>query len=136
VRYYLDATVYKRLRGDFVENHALEQWLANNEAELVTSILSKWEVCELYAMMDRPERTGSRALVATVPEVPITGKALEIGSYAVAAMGPYAALHVGIAAASPEVSVIVTYDPEVASASRLYGLTVLSPGRADEWYVS
>jgi hypothetical protein len=49
---------------------------------------------------------------------------------------PYAALHVGIAAAHEDISAVVTYNHDVATASRLYGLDVVSPGWDPNWYVA
>jgi hypothetical protein len=121
--------------GAAQESETLRAWLTAHEAELVTSILSRWEAGQELAGMDRERRMRVYDLLRGLPEIPISGRALEIGSYAVAAVLPYSALHVGLAAAEDSVSVMVTYSAEVASAARLYGLRVVSPGRDPGWYL-
>jgi hypothetical protein len=135
VRYYLDGTVFVHAVGEQVESDALRTWLQQHEAELVTSILARWEAGQELAGMDRSVRMRQYDLLGGLPEIPISGRALEIGSYAASAVSAYAALHVGLAAAEESVTVMVTYSPEVASAARLYGLRVVSPGREPGWYL-
>jgi hypothetical protein len=136
VRYYFDGTVLVHAVGDSPECDVLREWLAEHAKELVTSILARWEAGEELGGMDRGHRMRIYDQLGGVPEIPISGRSLEIGSYAVAAVAPYAALHVGLAAAEEAVSVMVTYSPQVASASRLYGLRVVSPGREPGWYMT
>lgn len=136
MRYYLDGTVFTRLLGDFPETPVLRDWIVAHGRDLVTSILSRWEAVEEIAMGGQGQRAQARELLGSVTEIPISGKALEVGSYAVAAVNAHTALHVGIAAADQAINVVVTYDNEVATASRLYGLDVHTPGRANDWYVS
>jgi hypothetical protein len=135
VRYYLDGTAIVHAVSDSPEGEALRPWLDEHNQELVTSILSRWEAGEEVVGMDRGHRMRIYDQLGGIPEIPISGRALEIGSYAVAAVSPYSALHVGLAAAEEGVSVMVTYNAEVASAARLYGLRVVSPGRESGWYL-
>jgi len=136
VRYYLDGTVYQRLVEQHPETGTLRDWIAASKPELATSALARWEVAEQMAFADHARRIQIADALAGVRDCAITGRALEIGSFAVAALSPYAALHVGIAAADEEISVIVTYDADIAGAARLHGLDVVTPGRADLWYAS
>jgi hypothetical protein len=135
VRYYLDGTAIVRAVADAEESETLREWLGNHNSELVTSILARWEANEELVTLDRPQRLRIHDQLGGIPEVPVSGRALEVGSYAVAAVSPYAALHVGLAAAEDAITVMVTYSPEVASAARLYGLRVVSPGRQPGWYM-
>jgi len=135
VRYYLDGTVIVRAVGEFPESEELRAWLAGHEKEAVTSVLARWEAGEELLVMDRSHRMRLYDQLGGIPQIPISGRALEIGSYAVAAVSPYSALHVGLAAAEESVSVMLTYSAEVASAARLYGLRVVSPGRDPGWYL-
>jgi hypothetical protein len=135
VRYYLDGTTIVRAAGDSPESDALREWIANHENELVTSILARWEASEDLVSLDRDHRMRIYDQLGGIPEIPVSGRALEVGSYAVAAVSPYAALHVGLAAAEEAITVMITYNPEVASAARLYGLRVISPGRDPGWYL-
>jgi hypothetical protein len=136
VRYYLDGTVIAHLLGDGAEFSDLRDWIVAHEREAVTSVVARWEATEAMAGPAEGHRSQIREFVAGLPQVPVSGKAVEVGSYAVAAVPPYAALHVGIAAAHDEISTVVTYDHDVATASRLYGLDVVSPGWDPEWYVA
>jgi uncharacterized protein with PIN domain len=136
VRYYLDGTVIVRAVGEEPESETLRQWLEGHGADLVTSVLARWEAGEQLIQLERGQRMRLYDQLSAVPQIPISGKALEIGSYAVAGVKPYAALHVGLAAAEESVSVMLTYSPEVASAARLYGLRVITPGREPGWYLS
>ncbi|MDR2381429.1 MAG: PIN domain-containing protein [Bifidobacteriaceae bacterium] len=135
MRYYLDGTTIVRAAGDSPESDALREWIANHENELVTSILARWEASEDLVSLDRDHRMRIYDQLGGIPEIPVSGRALEVGSYAVAAVSPYAALHVGLAAAEEAITVMITYNPEVASAARLYGLRVISPGRDPGWYL-
>ncbi|MDR2348798.1 MAG: hypothetical protein LBD90_09365 [Bifidobacteriaceae bacterium] len=135
MRYYLDGTAIVRAVGDSPESDALRDWIANHEKELVTSILARWEAGEELVGLDHGHRMRIYDQLGGIPEISVSGRALEIGSYAVAAVSPYAALHVGLAAAEEAVTVMITYNSEVASAARLYGLRVVSPGRDPNWYL-
>jgi predicted nucleic acid-binding protein len=135
VRYYLDSSVLLRLLSGGAQDGQLRDWLAAHGPDLVTSVLTRWEVVQPLAMAPHQPRVQVTDLLAAVPDVPISGRALEVGSYAVAAVPPYAALHVGVAAAEDSIGSVVTYDPQVASAARLYGVAVTSPGLPDNWYV-
>jgi hypothetical protein len=135
VRYYIDGSVLERLLADSAEDGRLRDWLAAHGPDLVTSVLSRWEITEPLAMAPHGPRVKVTDLLAALPDVPISGQALEVGSYAVAAVPPYAALHVGIAAADDGIGSVVTYDAQVASAARLYGVAVTTPGLPENWYV-
>jgi uncharacterized protein with PIN domain len=136
VRYYLDGSVIAHILADGEDFGALRDWMVAHEREAVTSVVARWEATEDMAGPAEGRQGQIRDFVAGLPQVPVSGKAVEIGSYAVAAVPPYAALHVGIAAAHEEISVVVTYDHDVATASRLYGLDVVSPGWDPNWYVA
>jgi hypothetical protein len=135
VRYYLDGTAIVQAVGESPESEALREWFDAHESELVTSILSRWEAAEQLALLDHDQRMRIYDQIGGIPEIPVSGRALEIGSYAVSAVSPYAALHVGLAQAEDAITVVITYNAEVASAARLYGLRVVSPGRDSGWYV-
>jgi predicted nucleic acid-binding protein len=135
VRYYLDGTVLAHILADGEEFGALREWMVAHEREAVTSVVARWEATEEIAGPVEGRKAQLREFIAGLPQVPVSGKAVEVGSYAVAAVRPYAALHVGIAAAHEEITVVVTYDHDVATASRLYGLEVVSPGWDSNWYV-
>jgi len=135
VRYYLDGTVIARAVGDQPESEELRGWLGQHSQEVVTSVLARWEAGEELLDLDRTRRMRLYDQLGGIPQIPISGRALEIGSYAVAAVAPFSALHVGLAAAEESVTVMVTYSAEVASAARLYGLRVISPGRDASWYL-
>ncbi|MDR0432813.1 MAG: hypothetical protein LBH48_05855 [Bifidobacteriaceae bacterium] len=136
MRYYLDGTVITHLLADGEEFGALRDWMVAHEREAVTSVVARWEATEEMAGPAHGRRSQIREFVAGLPQVAVSGRAVEVGSYAVAAVRPYAALHVGIAAAHDDISAVVTYDHDVATASRLYGLEVVSPGWEPEWYVA
>ncbi|MDR0626623.1 MAG: PIN domain-containing protein [Bifidobacteriaceae bacterium] len=135
MRYYLDGTAIVQAVGESPESEALREWFDAHESELVTSILSRWEAAEQLALLDHDQRMRIYDQIGGIPEIPVSGRALEIGSYAVSAVSPYAALHVGLAQAEDAITVVITYNAEVASAARLYGLRVVSPGRDSGWYV-
>jgi hypothetical protein len=135
VRYYLDGTAIVRAVVDSPESETLREWLANHDTELVTSVLARWESGEELVGMDHGQRMKVYDQLSGVPEIPVSGRALEAGSYAVTAVSPYAALHVGLAASEEAVTVVITYNAEVASAARVYGLRVISPGREPGWYL-
>jgi hypothetical protein len=135
VRYYLDGTALVHAVVDSPESQALAEWLDNHQEELVTSILARWEAGEELISLDHDSRMRVYDQLGGIPEIPVSGRSLEIGSYAVAAVAPYAALHVGLAAAEEAITVMITYNPEVASAARLYGLRVVTPGRDPGWYL-
>ncbi|MDR1428324.1 MAG: hypothetical protein LBJ08_11320 [Bifidobacteriaceae bacterium] len=135
MRYYLDGSVITHLLGDGAEFADLRDWIVAHERETATSVVARWEATEAMSDPAVGRRSQIRDFVAALPQVPVSGKAVEVGSYAVAAVPPYAALHVGIAAVHDEITAVVTYDQDVATASRLYGLDVLSPGWDPDWYI-
>ena len=47
---------------------------------------------------------------------------------------PFIALHLGAALAHPGVGGVATYDLQLAQASALHGLTVVSPGWPAAWW--
>ena len=135
MRYYLDGTVIALAVGDQPESEELRTWMSQHSREVVTSVLARWEAGEELLELDRTHRMRLHDQLGGIPQIPITGRALEVGAYAVAAVAPFSALHVGLAASDESVSVMVTYSDEVASAARLYGLRVISPGRDPSWYL-
>ncbi|MDR0945246.1 MAG: hypothetical protein LBM66_03675 [Bifidobacteriaceae bacterium] len=136
MRYYLDGTVFQCLLLGAAEAGALTDWLTVHQADVATSVLARWEAAEDVAMTDHSVRAQALAPLRGIQEIQITGRALELGSYAVAAVPAYAALTVGIAASNDQIGGVVTYNPDVASAAEVHGLVVLSPGRARDWYQS
>jgi hypothetical protein len=122
--------------GDYPEGPQLRDWLTAHHGELVTSSLARLETGEQLAELAPERRQAISTLFGTVPEIPISGQSLEVASYVVTVMDPDLALHVGLAASEGSgVAGIVTYNTEVAKGCRLYGLSVISPGRADGWYM-
>ncbi|ACQ78662.1 hypothetical protein Bcav_0398 [Beutenbergia cavernae DSM 12333] len=79
------------------------------------------------------KRAGEDAVVG-VEVLGVSDQALATAAHAASVVDPFRAIDVGIAVTHPDVRVMVSYDPLLCRVSAVYGLDVVTPGRASGWW--
>ncbi|WP_062389058.1 hypothetical protein [Demequina iriomotensis] len=106
--------------------------------ELATTQLGFTELRQAAELYPREQKTKAFDVVemvrGSIPVIRFSEHNVSVSTHAVAVLKPFAALHLGAAVAHPEIHAILTYDAELARASELYELQVLSPGLAPGWH--
>ena len=128
---YLDACAVVKLLRDEQHSAALNTHLADSTAEMISSEITKLEVCRALIRHGLRERTRDKAnrllaRVAKLPMEPVIEYAADVSEPTLRALD---ALHLATAQMlGPAVSEFVTYDKRLAKAAADVGLPVVMPG--------
>lgn len=112
-------------------------WLRFADAhadELVTSPLGLTELRRAAALLGPTARSTAHTVASSIPVVRFFDQSLESAAMASSVVPPFTAIHVGVAAAHPDVDRVATYDVLLARVAVIHGLTVVTPGRPDGWW--
>lgn len=134
MRIYVDGSALCRYLLDTDEAAAWRSWAATREPSLVTSPLA---LTELRRVADRggPQlRAAAHDVAERLEVVRFSDQALERATRVTSVLSPFGALHLGIAVAHPDVTVVATYDARLATVAVLHGLEVVAPGRPEGWW--
>lgn len=133
---YADGSALSRsLTGDR-ESASWMRWADAHAGELVTSPLGLTELRRAADPLGPVAREKARVLADSVTVVRFFDQSLKSAAMATSVLPPFAAIHLGIAVAHPEVGAVATYDALLARVARIYRLEVVSPGREDGWWVA
>lgn len=116
------------------EGIAWRAYVEQPGVRLVTSPLGLTELRQVAAPLGPAAREIARRLADEVEVRRFSDQALKAAAMASSAAPPFTAMHVGLASSDPEVDTVATYDLLLARLAVIYGLAVVSPGRADGWW--
>ncbi len=131
---YADGGALSRAFVDSPESEAWRAFAAAQGERLVTSPLGLTELRRVADPLGHAAREAAHRLAEEVTVLRFSDQAVTEAARASAAAPPFTAMHVGIAAAEHDVSAVATYDLLLARMAAIYGLEVLSPGRAEHWW--
>lgn len=135
---YCDGSALCRFLPDVRYHAEWKEWVGPRLEMITTTKLGLTElrqVAELSPHEDLRKALGVVEVVrANIPVIRFSESNVGTSSHAAAVLPPFAALHLGAAAESPDVDTIATYDPQLATAAALYDLEVVSPGLPPGWF--
>ena len=134
---YADGTALCRFLPGVTYFDEWNRWALVRLGHIVTTQLGWTELrqaAELYPRETKGDAFDVVEKVKThIPVIRFSDENVTVSTHAVAVLKPFAALHLGAAAAHPAVKSIATYDAELARVAVLYQLEVVSPGLPDGW---
>lgn len=116
------------------EHAAWVEWATAHAAELVTTPLAIDELRRVAAPLGVAARQTARDVADAVEVVRFSDQALETAAMAASVLGAFESLHLGVAVSDPDVRTVATYSPLLATVAAIYGLEVVTPGRAPRWW--
>lgn len=131
---YADGSALSRWLGTDTESASWCRWADQNAEHLVTSPLGVTELRRAVPPADAVARARVHDLVEGLTVVRFFDQSLKSAAMASSVLEPFAAIHLGIAVAHPDVEQIATYDALLARVAVIHGLDVVAPGRAEEWW--
>ena len=109
-------------------------WAAQHEDELITTPLGLTELRRIA----RPRGVEANGVAHDVEDrvevVRFSDQTLRAATKVSGVLPAFIALHLGVALAHPGVGGVATYDVQLAQASALHGLTIVSPGWPALWW--
>ncbi|MFV0634633.1 hypothetical protein [Demequina sp.] len=114
------------------------EWVVPRIDQVALTQLSVTELRQAVELMPREQKMLAYDVVdqvrSKIAMIRFSDQNVSVSTHAAAVLKPFAALHLGAAVAHPAIDTIATYDAELAQASELYGLTVVSPGLEPGWH--
>ncbi len=125
---YADTSALAKLVVAEAETPALRQWIAEQDARLVTNAIGVVELRRLAARISQQALDTATVLLGRIDRLVLTPTALALaGQLPPAEVRTLDALHIASAAELLELRVVLTYDNRMAEAAAGYGLPVESP---------
>lgn len=134
MRTYVDGTALSRYLDGAVEHAEWTVWADEHVGSLVTSELAISELRREAEPRGIDARQTARDVADRIAVVRFSDQCLATAAMASAVLPPFAALHLGVAVAEPGVAAVATYDRVLAQVAVIYGIDVVSPGRAARWW--
>ena len=131
---YVDGTALSRYLDGAAEHAEWTVWAADHAGSLVTSELALSELRREAEPRGIDARQTARDVADRLMVVRFSDQCLATAAMASAVLPPFAALHLGVAVAEPAVTAVATYDRLLAQVAVIYGVDVISPGRAARWW--
>lgn len=131
---YADGSALSRWLASGDESASWHRWADQSADRLVTSPLGITELRRAVDPLDTVARDKVRDVVDRITVVRFFDQSLKSAAMASSVLTPFAAIHLGIAVAHPDVEQIVTYDALLARVAVIHGLEVVTPGRPDDWW--
>jgi len=114
---------------------AWRSWLREHEPDVAVTEIGLTQLRRTADPLGPEAREAVRQLVPRLTVLRIPDQAMNVSTLASTALGPFDALHLGLAVVHHEVTALVTYERDLARLARMYALDVVSPGRDDAWWV-
>ena len=131
---YADGSALSRSLATGPESASWMRWADQHRDALVTSPLGLTELRRAADAHGALGRRKAHEIAEALTVVRFSDQSLRSAAMASTVLPPFAAIHLGIAVAHPDVEQVATYDPLLARVSVIYGLSVVSPGRQDGWW--
>lgn len=136
MRVYADGSALVRYLTGVPQSDEWSRWAADREPDLLVTSLSLSELRAAAAGQTASVRMRALDVADRLEEVRYFDQALRLASMVTGVLSPFGALHLGVAAAHPDVGAIATYDARLAQVARMYHLVVVSPGLPDDWFAA
>ncbi|MEV7973698.1 PIN domain-containing protein [Cellulomonas sp. NPDC089187] len=136
MRIYADGSALIRYLAGVPQSDEWNRWAAEREADLLVTSLSLSELRAAAAGQPTDVRLRALDVADRLTEVRYFDQALRVASMVTGVLSSFGALHLGVAAAHPEVDTLATYDARLAQVAQMYHLRVVSPGLADQWFAA
>lgn len=126
---YVDASAIMKLIVEEPESASLAQWMKNESASLITSIVSTIEVTRVCRRMAPNAMTDSVRMLAEFDIVPVTAVVVDLAaSVQPAELRTLDAIHLATAlSVRDELTAFVTYDKRLGKAAHAEKLRVAAP---------
>ena len=135
-RVYADGSALSRYLPGAPHGAQWREWADTHRDRLVTSPLGVSELRGIARIRGGEAPAIASELAFRFPVVRFSDQAVRKATDVAGVLPPFVALHLGLALADSDVDGIATYDVHLARVAALYGLTVVSPGRAARWWES
>lgn len=109
-------------------------WAEQHGPELLVTSLSLGELRRAAAGAPADVRARVHDVAERLEVIRYSDQSLKFAAMSTGVLAPFAALHLGVAVAQPDVTAFATYDRRLAAVAAIHGLTVVSPGRAGPWW--
>lgn len=131
---YADGSALSKALSAGTEAASWMRWSHEHADEIVTSPVGLTELRRTAQGMDAVARAKAHAIAEGMTVVRFFDQSLKSAAMASSVLTPFAAIHLGVAVAHPEVEAIATYDVLLARVADIHGLLVVAPGRPEGWY--
>jgi len=111
-----------------------QRWAAGHEPDLLVTPLSLSELRAAAALEPADVRALAHEVAERLVVVRYFDQALHLASMTTGVLSPFAALHLGVAVAHPDITAVATYDTRLAQVAALHGLDIVTPGRPPNWW--
>lgn len=135
VRVYADGSALVRYLPGSEHHDDWRRWVAGREPDLLVTSLSLSELRHAAALAPADVRALAHDVAERLEEVRYFDQALKLAAMSTGVLSPFASLHLGVAVAHPEVTAFASYDRRLAAVAAIHGLTIVSPGLPDQWWV-
>ena len=134
MRIYADGSALVRYLPGADHHEDWLRWVAQHGPDLLVTSLSLGELRRAAA--GAPVEVRVRALddADGLEVVRYSDQSLRLAAMSTGVLAPFAALHLGVAVAQPDVTTLATYDRRVAAVAAIHGLAVVTPGLPDQWW--
>lgn len=134
MRVYADGSALVRYLPGVQHADDWRRWVAERERDLLITSLSLSELRAAAAPGPLAARVEAIDVADRLEVVGYFDQALRLASMNTGVLDPYEALHLGVAAAHPDVRALATYDRRLAQVAAIHGLDVVSPGLPATWW--
>ncbi|WP_222592929.1 PIN domain-containing protein [Cellulomonas persica] len=133
-RVYADGSALSRYLPGAPHRAPWLTWARSNGPRLLTTQLGVSELRGTARMHDAEAREIAQRVLLEVEVVRISDQAVNRATDVAGVLPPFVAMHLGAARAHPDVTAVATYDARLARVAVLYGLEIVTPGRAERWW--
>lgn len=131
---YADGSALARLLGGDPESSPWRDLVAERGADIITSPLGLTELRRIADPLGHDARTLAIDIGQRFRVVRFSDQAVKAAARASVAAPPFTSFHIGVATTEQGVDSVATYDTLLARMVEIYGLAVVSPGRAFGWW--
>ena len=110
-------------------------WLREHEDDVAVTEIGLTQLRRAADPLGAQARDSVRNLAARLTVLRVPDQAMSIATLTAPVLKPFGALHLGLAVVHRDITTLVTYERDVARLARMYAVDVVTPGRADAWWV-
>lgn len=111
-----------------------QRWAEQRRPDLLVTSLSLSELRHALAGTPAHVRARVHGVVDGIEVARYSDQAVATAAMTTAVLSPFAALHLGVAVAHPEVAAFASYDRRLVAVAAMHGLQIVSPGLPDRWW--